>query len=105
MIFQCNSIVASIIQNAAMHQSAIGHSNYFEVPNLDTGTGEFNAMLQTDLGHSNEPGSSPDYIGTGDQSKTPGFLPISQVKGGLNRAEGPMYSDRGLLHRYVFCLF
>lgn len=79
-----------------MNQASRGSSNYFGPGNLNT-TEEFNAMLQTDLSHSAIPSSSQEYSGQGTQSKSP-FL-TSQIKGGLNRAEGPMYSEKGLLHR------
>lgn len=93
-----NSVVQSIIQNAVMNQSSTGPSSYFGHQELDTATGEFNAMLQTDLSHSTLPSSSHEYSVAPERNKT-SFILGSQVKGGLNRAEGPAFSERGLLHR------
>ncbi|GLV38783.1 Autophagy-related 9 [Carabus blaptoides fortunei] len=96
-----NSVVASIIQNAMMQQSNTTSSrDYFTNANIDTATGEFNAMLQTDLGESAIPGSSMSHtqesMSRGDLSTS--HLQRSAVKGGLNRAEGPIFNDNGLLH-------
>lgn len=82
-----------------MNQSSRGDSHYF-IPEHTNASEEFNAMLQTDLSHSAIPSSSQEYVGQTSQSRNLfQNLQTSQIKGGLNRAEGPMYSDRGLLHR------
>lgn len=70
-------------------------------------SGEFNAMLQTDLGDSTMPSSSSLRSPTQAQEEhaernEQSMQQRSMIRGGLNRAEGPVFSDNGgILHRYV----
>lgn len=87
-----------------MHQSSTGNSqNFFGSTHLDPATGEFNAMLQTDLSDSAIPGSSSMQSPAQERSMNRDLsAQRSMIRGGINKAEAPLFSDtQGLLRRYL----